>query len=43
MKIFSGTGSVVLTEKICEILSTTRGKLKVDKFSDGEILPLYEE
>jgi len=49
MKIFSGTSSIELTNKICDILSQKleqkieRGFLQVDKFSDGEILPLFNE
>lgn len=50
MKIFSGTSSQELTSRICDILNKQtsndvikQGKLKVDKFSDGEILPLFEE
>ncbi len=58
MKIFSGTSSQELTDKICKILNKelvkyssmgmideeiTPGKLKVEKFSDGEILPLFQE
>ena len=51
MKIFSGTSNPDLADSICAILnkktndnSFTRGrKLKIDKFSDGEILPLFEE
>ena len=49
MKIFSGTTSNELTNRICEILTAefgievSPGRLKVDKFSDGEILPLFEE
>ena len=58
MKIFSGTGSQHLTDKICSVLNKELerlyslidsddkikpGKLKIDKFSDGEILPLFEE
>lgn len=58
MKIFSGTSSQELTEKICKILNKeqkrfssfglpdeeiTLGKLKIEKFSDGEILPLFQE
>jgi ribose-phosphate pyrophosphokinase len=58
MKIFSGTSSQELTDKICFILNkqqkkfssmgvldeeVTPGKLKIDKFSDGEILPLFQE
>jgi ribose-phosphate pyrophosphokinase len=50
MKIFSGTKSMDLTKSICDILNKELtdeeikpGKLKIDKFSDGEILPLFEE
>jgi len=58
MKIFSGTSSQSLIEKICKILNKELksfssfgmideeikpGRLKIDKFSDGEILPLFQE
>lgn len=58
MKIFSGSSSQELTNKICVILNKelkrfssfgivdeeiVSGKLKIDKFSDGEILPLFQE
>ena len=51
MKIFSGRNNQQLTKRICDILQTqvgtskviTIGKLKIDKFSDGEILPLFNE
>ena len=58
MKIFSGTSSQELTNKICIVLNKelkkyssmgmvdeeiTPGKLKIEKFSDGEILPLFQE
>lgn len=58
MKIFSGTSSQDLTDKICKILNKELksfssfnmideeikpGRLKIDKFSDGEILPLFQE
>ena len=51
MKIFSGRSSQKLTKRICDILQNqvgnskviTLGKLKIDKFSDGEILPLFNE
>jgi ribose-phosphate pyrophosphokinase len=51
MKIFSGRNSQQLTKRICDILQNqvgsskfiTIGKLKIDKFSDGEILPLFDE
>ena len=48
MKIFSGSSSRELTKRICESpflqsIECTPGKLKIDKFSDGEILPIFEE
>jgi ribose-phosphate pyrophosphokinase len=49
MKIFSGSTSNLLTIKICDILtkqyglSIQAGNLKIDKFSDGEMLPIFEE
>jgi len=45
MKIFSGTSSKNLTDKICknQFIGLQMGKLKIDKFSDGEILPIFEE
>jgi len=45
MKIFSGTSSKNLTERICktQYVGLQLGKLKIDKFSDGEILPIFEE
>lgn len=50
MKIFSGTSNPDLADSICAILnkktldeSFSRGRLKIDKFLDGEILPLFEE
>ncbi|QES89732.1 ribose-phosphate pyrophosphokinase [Rhizosphaericola mali] len=43
VKIFSGTGSVELAEKIAESYGTTLGKIKIQKFSDGEIQPVFLE
>lgn len=49
MKLFSGSECQELTNKICQILSTESketisiSRLKIDKFSDGEILPLFQE
>lgn len=48
MKIFSGTTSTELTKKIHEKLQKISGesfigKLKIDKFLDGETLPIFEE
>ena len=49
MKIFNGSTSEKLANSICNILCVEfdidikPGKLKIDKFLDGEILPLFEE
>lgn len=47
MKIFSGTNIQHLSNRICKIinteLETKPGRLKIEKFSDGEILPLFLE
>lgn len=51
MKIFSGTSGKTLAKRICSILNEdtyprevlSPGKLQIDKFSDGEILPLFNE
>jgi ribose-phosphate pyrophosphokinase len=55
MKIFSGTSSQQLTNQICKVLNEefvkftgniyeiVPGRLKIDKFSDGEILPLFQD
>ena len=48
MKIFSGTTSKELTEKINDRLQNISGEsfmgnLKIDKFLDGETLPIFEE
>lgn len=47
MKIFSGTNIQQLATRICKIinteLETKPGRLKIEKFSDGEILPLFLE
>ena len=51
MKIYSGSSSKELTNRICDELNSislsesriTPGKLQIDKFSDGEILPLFKE
>ena len=36
-KIFSGTANLPLAENICRHLDTTLGKIKLGRFSDGEI------
>jgi ribose-phosphate pyrophosphokinase len=44
MKIFSGTKYSRLAEQIClNFTNFTLGNLKIDKFSDGEILPCFLE
>jgi ribose-phosphate pyrophosphokinase len=42
-KIFSGTGSQYLAEKICQQFGTTLGKITIQHFSDGEIQPVFNE
>lgn len=48
MKIFSGTSCIELSENICSKLrekndNINLGDLKIDRFSDGEILPRFME
>src|SRR5262245_3394080 len=42
-KIFSGTGSKQLTELICKRYGTEQGKVNIQRFSDGEICPIFLE
>src|SRR3954466_11196587 len=42
-KIFSGTGSQELTELICRRYGTQPGKVNMQKFSDGELCPIFLE
>ena len=42
-KVFSGTNSRYLAEKICESLKCPLGKMKIEHFSDGEFSVSYEE
>ena len=42
-KIFSGTGSQYLAEKITQQYTTTPGKISIFHFSDGEIQPVFNE
>jgi ribose-phosphate pyrophosphokinase len=42
-KIFSGTGSEYLAEKIVRSYGSKLGRINVDKFSDGEIQPVFQE
>src|SRR5690242_15904303 len=43
VKIFSGTGSQYLAEKIAQKFGATLGKITISKFSDGEIQPVFQE
>ena len=43
VKIFSGTGSQALAEKIAQRFGAPLGKINVQKFSDGEIQPVFLE
>ena len=42
-KIFSGTGSQYLAEKIAKRYGTQLGKITIQRFSDGEIQPVFNE
>src|SRR3982750_3048013 len=42
-KIFAGTGSQKLAEKICKSQGSPPGKINIQKFSDGEIQPIFLE
>ena len=43
VKIFSGTGSNDLTEKISVCFGAKQGKVNIQKFSDGEFQPVFME
>jgi ribose-phosphate pyrophosphokinase len=43
VKIFSGTGSTYLAEKIAKSFGKQLGKLEIPKFSDGEFQPVFME
>jgi len=43
VKIFSGTGSQYLAEKIAVQFGGTLGKVTISHFSDGEIQPVFQE
>ena len=42
-KIFSGTNSRYLAEKICKSLNCPLGNMKIEHFSDGEFSVSFEE
>lgn len=43
MKIFSGRNSKEMTQTICDNMDQIEGEIKIDKFLDGEILPIFKE
>lgn len=43
IKVFSGTGSQYLAEKIAEKYGAPLGKINISRFSDGEIQPVFQE
>src|SRR5215213_6976676 len=43
IKIFSGTGSQYLAEKIAQKFGASLGKITISRFSDGEIQPIFNE
>jgi len=43
VKIFSGTASVYLAEKIAKSFGKQLGALNIQKFSDGEFQPVFQE
>jgi len=42
-KIFAGTSSTELADEICQKYGTKPGKIAIQKFSDGEICPMFLE
>lgn len=43
IKIFSGSDTIELAEKVASNLGVHLGKMHIDKFSDGEFQPVYDE
>ena len=43
VKIFSGTGSTYLAEQIAQSFGKSLGTLTIQKFSDGEFQPVFQE
>ena len=43
IKLFSGTGSKALSEKIAKCYGKELGKVILSRFSDGEFQPHYDE
>jgi ribose-phosphate pyrophosphokinase len=42
-KIFAGTSSTELTEQICKRYGSAPGKINIQRFSDGELQPVFLE
>ena len=42
-KIFAGTSSIELTEQICKRYGMAPGKINIQRFSDGELQPVFLE
>jgi ribose-phosphate pyrophosphokinase len=42
-KIFAGTSSIELTEQICKRYGSSPGKINIQRFSDGELQPVFLE
>src|SRR6185369_8118498 len=40
-KIFAGTSSQLLAEQICKRYGTHLGRINIQRFSDGEISPIF--
>jgi ribose-phosphate pyrophosphokinase len=43
VKLFSGTGSQYLAERIAQKFGAILGKITISRFSDGEIQPVFQE
>ncbi|MDP4227876.1 MAG: ribose-phosphate diphosphokinase, partial [Bacteroidota bacterium] len=43
IKFFSGSASTYIAEKIVKSFGTELGKIRLERFSDGEFQPYYEE
>jgi ribose-phosphate pyrophosphokinase len=43
IKIFSGSATIELAEKVASNLGVHLGKMHIDKFSDGEFIPIYDD
>ena len=43
IKIFSGTNTIELSKKVASDLGVSLGRMHLEKFSDGEFQPVYDE